>query len=295
MKIHFAAMEQITSAVALSQVAGVRYGLFSCFGFLAKKHGIKASAKGDATKLVRYLDSNFKHVIMDSGLFTLMFGAHAGKRDKRFMESWQESIVEFVHTTGYKGAVVEVDCQKVLGVREAWMLRKRMRKQINNEFINVYHAEDGEKGLDKLIEFSEYIAISVPELRAMKVPNLPEYVKRQAAYILNKKPDIRIHLLGCTEKRIMQACSFCYSSDSTSWQQVNRYGNLEVLNGDRTTKVTRTKAEQLTKQLNNKVQAAMDEADVAIITESMRTYLSSFATAAIHLKTFYSRYAGSQT
>ena len=37
----------------------------------------------------------------------------------------------------------------------------------NNRIINVFHKEDGKKGLERLIEFSDYIAISVPELRVI--------------------------------------------------------------------------------------------------------------------------------
>ena len=295
MKVHFAAFENLTSAITLTKLAGIRYGLFSCFSYLAKKHGIQASAKGDPAALIQYLEKALRHTIMDSGLFTLMFGAHAGKRDKRFMESWQQSIIEFVRTNSYKGAVVEVDCQKVLGVDEAWTLRKELRNALSNELINVYHAEDGNHGLDRLIEFSDYIAISVPELRAMYVPQLAEYVKRQAAYIKNKKPDIRIHLLGCTEVRIMRQCTFCDSCDSTSWQQVNRYGNLEVIYDDRTVKITRSRAEQLTSGLDDDVKQALAEEGVSVKSPTGHTYLSSFVIAGLHLKLHYSKYAGEQS
>ena len=50
--------------------------------------------------------------------------------------------------------------QKLLGTDLAWELRKEMRDQLpNNRIINVFHFEDGKYGLDRLIEFAEYIAI----------------------------------------------------------------------------------------------------------------------------------------
>ncbi len=60
---------------------------------------------------------------MDSGLFTLTFGSRAG--DRRFIGAWFERLVDFVRTNRLKSAIVEVDCQKVLGTAEAWRLRER--------------------------------------------------------------------------------------------------------------------------------------------------------------------------
>lgn len=93
----------------------------------------------------------------------------------------------------------------------------------NNRIINVFHLEDGMKGLDRMIEFSDYIAISVPELRHA---GKKKYVYTLATYIKNKKPDIDIHLLGCTELSLLQQCSFCTSADSTSYIAGKRFGNL---------------------------------------------------------------------
>ena len=64
---------------------------------------------------------------------------------------------------------VEVDCQKILSPEIAWKFRKEMKRLLpDNRIINVFHLEDGKKGLDRLIDFSDYIAISVPELRIHK-------------------------------------------------------------------------------------------------------------------------------
>ena len=45
---------------------------------------------------------------------------------------------------------------------------KGYEEKIPNRIINVFHIEDGQKGLDRLIEYSDYIALSVPELRILK-------------------------------------------------------------------------------------------------------------------------------
>ena len=97
-----------------------------------------------------------------------------------------------------------------------------------NRIINVFHLEDGQEGLDRMIEFSNYIAISVPELRFM---NKKEYLYRLASYIKNKKPSIDIHLLGFTEKTNLEKLKFCSSCDSSSWISGVRYGEVETLAG----------------------------------------------------------------
>lgn len=154
-----------------------------------------------------------------------MFGSHAGKKDEHTVNMWYDGLVEFTLEHGSNVTCVEVDCQKILGVEKAWEFRQRIKKDLpNNRIINVFHIEDGKYGLDRLIEFSDYIAISVPELR---IANLKNYVPTIAEYIKNKKPEIDIHLLGCTELKLLQRCNFCTSSDSTTWTSSKRYGFLE--------------------------------------------------------------------
>ena len=164
---------------------------------------------------------------MDSGLFTLMFGG--GKEQKQTKSSlmeWQDKTFEFIKQNNFNGTCVDIDCQKLLGVEEAWFFRERMRNTIKNRCINVFHVEDGKKGLDRLIEFSEYIAISVPEIRIVKPKTFREDVHKLATYIKNKKPEIDIHLLGCTDKLMLKQNRFCTSADSSSWTGVYRFGTL---------------------------------------------------------------------
>ena len=225
LKVFFAGSEQLHIALCANK-AGVKYYLFTVFHYIAQRFGIKPfnSIGGFAPPV---LEKIARHVIMDSGLFTLMFGAQAGRRDKAFLEQWQEELVNFVKSNNLSCTCVEVDCQKILGVEEAWKFRKKLKTSLpKNRIINVFHHEDGQKGLDRLIEFSDYIAISVPELRIMRGTSHQEDTYRLACHIKNKKPDIDIHLLGCTAWDILKRCKFCTSSDSTSWQTPNRYGHI---------------------------------------------------------------------
>jgi len=238
LKVHFAGCESTPQAEIVLR-CGVKYTLYTVFPFIynivtqSKKGRVRRrSTDLDTVKRVITLS---KRCIQDSGLFTLMFGGYAGKKDKIFMDKWYEALIEHTLEHAKDAIVVETDSQKVLGVESAWEYRKRMRDDLPNKQINVFHLEDGQKGLDRLIEFSDYLAISVPELRR----NSEDHklgVHRLACYIKNKKPEIDIHLLGCTNPEVIRENNFCTSSDSTSYTTGVRYGKsinscrIETLN-----------------------------------------------------------------
>lgn len=223
-KVHFAGSDgQVSSYLALL-AADVHYQLYSCYKYIYKQD---SNLLLPDNHIIKEECNNSKHVIQDSGLFTLMFGAAKGKKlTLQYLTEWQDRLIQFVTQNNLQCTCVEVDCQKVLGVEEAWILRKRMRDKLPNRQINVFHYEDGKDGLDKLIDFSEYIAISVPELRIVKPKSYKSYVSKLARYIKKKKPNIDIHLLGCTEFKLLEENTFCTSADSTSWLQGVKYGHI---------------------------------------------------------------------
>lgn len=297
MKVHFAGMEIPDHSIVLTKIAGIHYGLFTVFPFICKEFGIQPiMRKAEGQWVVDFNQEHFKGGnILDSGIFTLAFGAHAGKRDKAFIDRWQDAIVAFVEKTGYSQTVVEVDCQKVVSVDYAWTLRQRLKEQLpNHRQVNVYHMEDGKVGLDRLIEFSDYIAISVPELRKAGIPKLPQYVQRQAAYIKNKKPEIDIHLLGCTTESIMKLCKFCTSCDSTSWQQVVRYGygNIGKIDGKRLI-VPKKQVDRNADEYARLVTENLNRYFPDSISKDPY-YLAAVAISSIYLKRQYTESAGDQ-
>ncbi|MBQ0154166.1 MAG: hypothetical protein KBS70_05215 [Bacteroidales bacterium] len=232
-KVHLAGCE-VQNQYEAVRLLGVQYGLYTCYPFVERMVFGKSTApimplpyqKENPYKLIpEHIIKNERHVIQDSGLFTLMFGSKKGKVDGSIINKWYDGLVEFTLANGQGATCVEVDCQKVLGVEQAWEFRERMRKDLpNNRIINVFHLEDGPKGLDRLIEYSDYIAISVPELRFAHKKNM---VTPLAHYIKNKKPEIDIHLLGCTELALLHENRFCTSADSTSYLSTKRYGFIK--------------------------------------------------------------------
>lgn len=231
-KVHYAGAEVQNQFVPVKEL-GVQYALYTAFPFVERMVFDKPKTPimplqwqkdNPFYKIPKYIVENCKHVIQDSGLFTLMFGSQKGGKDELLMNKWYDALIEFTIKNSQGATCVEVDCQKILGVEKAWDFRQRMRNDLpNNRIINVFHLEDGMKGLDRLIEFSDYIAISVPELRHA---GKKKYVYTLATYIKNKKPEIDIHLLGCTELSLLKQCNFCTSADSTSYISRNRYGYL---------------------------------------------------------------------
>lgn len=229
LKVHFAGADNSLPHMVSANLANVNYSLFTCYPFIKGKK-IDSDMKYESGKLFvpKLLQPLRDHIIMDSGLFTLMFGAEKGKpQTVKSLTEWQDKTAKFVQQNNLTCTCVEIDCQKVLGVKEAWYFRERMRKVMpNNRHINVFHFEDGAIGLDRLIEFSDYIAFSVPELRIHRPKTYREDLRTLTYYTKNKKPKIDIHLLGCTENNLLKDNKFCTSSDSTSWLSANRYGRM---------------------------------------------------------------------
>lgn len=229
-KVHFAGAEVMTYFNTFTEL-GIKHGLYTAFPFLERKvlktkksPLIPCQFKGKEDLIPKYISTKLKHTIQDSGLFTLMFGSHKGQKDEKLMNSWYDGLVEFTLQNKNNATCVEVDCQKILGVEKAWEYRKRFANDIPNRIKNVFHKEDGQKGLDRLIEFSNYIAISVPELRFL---GQKKSVIHIANYIKNKKPAIDIHLLGCTELKLLKELSFCSSADSTSYVSATKFGYIK--------------------------------------------------------------------
>lgn len=229
-KVHYAGMEKANYAVS-AHAMGLKYGLYTAFPFVYKRlFGenawplIKMKYMKDAClEMPFYINRNMRHTIQDSGLFSLLFGKHKDKGTRDFVYKWYDELIRYTNDHAQDVVCVEVDAQAIIGVDETWVLRQRMRNELpNNRIMNVFHIEDGIKGLDRLIEYSDYIGIG----SGVCGGNIQGY-KRIVGYIKQRKPSIDIHLLGCTNVNIMHALRHqCTSCDSTSWLSHNRFGEI---------------------------------------------------------------------
>ena len=289
-KVHFAGSDGEEVFHAALRAAQTRYRLYSCYRYIVNK-----APDGDLRlpegHVIKVQDRENRHVIQDSGLFTLMFGAGKGQvQTRESLTQWQDKLIAFVQQNGLKGDCVEIDCQKVLGVEDAWYFRERMRRKLDNRQINVFHFEDGRKGLDRLIDFSDYIALSIPELRIIKPATFREDAHHLARYIKERKPEIDIHLLGCTDIRMIEQNRFCTSADSTAWLSGVKFGYVH--DGARQDHV-RNFRRDLFQARQAQVRALLEARGVPL-RERTLTYCTNASICATICKQKYERAAGPQ-
>lgn len=219
-KVHFAGLECTNKINAVKEM-GVNYALCSAFPFVYKKIFGKNKVFTEKDKyIMQLLNENFEHTIQDSGLFSLLYGSKKDIADKATVFKWYDTLIEWTLEHGNNFTCVEIDCQDILGTDLAWDLRERIRKDLpNNRIINVFHLSDGVKGLDRLIEFSDYIGVG------SGTPGNSSYTMYEvSSYIKKKKPSTDIHLLGCTTLKTIRRCNFATSCDSVSWLSPMRFG-----------------------------------------------------------------------
>ena len=224
-KVHFAGYDNNERAIAVLKAAGVRYRLFTSYPFIKNR---SSDCDMKVPKLAE-MDAEFEHVIMDSGLFTMMFGADKGTpKTPEFVREWMHRICAFATQNHIRASIVECDCQKLISPEFAWELRREMRQIMPQaEIINVFHLADGQDGFKRLVDFTDYLAISVPELRIAQPKTYKNTVCALARMARRQKPGVKIHLLGCTERYLLENNRFCTTADSSSWTSSTRFGTLD--------------------------------------------------------------------
>lgn len=232
-KVHWAGAEVMNQYIA-TKALGVNYYLYTAFPFVERMVFGKGKAPimplrwqkaNPAHDIPRYIIDNNINTIQDSGLFTLLFGSRKGTKDEAILNRWYDALVQFTLENAAGAICVEMDCQDLIGTEKAWQFRERMKHDLpNNRIINVWHPIDGQKGLDRMIEFSDYISFSS---LAFPLKVRREKTRQMAYYIKTKKPEIDIHILGCTVLDILGDMRFCTSCDSTTWTGVKRFGYIE--------------------------------------------------------------------
>jgi len=169
--------------------------------------------------------------IIDSGLFSFMFGTKKGQIPPTF-EAYRDYTRRYIDTLdayGYRGILVECDTHKLLGMDATFRLREEFAP-LGDRVIYTWHAPETLEGLIKLAKEKSYIALSVPELRILaggtaKTGNTTNVLKL-LQYLRRHVPAAqwpRIHLLGCTVPTLMET-NLAWSCDSTSWIATTMYG-----------------------------------------------------------------------
>ena len=171
--------------------------------------------------------------IMDSGLFSLMFGAGKGLlKGYDAYEAYAKKYVADMKAWGWQHAIVECDVQRVLGVAETHRLRDEVFRPSGLETIYVWHIPEGEEGLTELARRERRVALSVPEFRSVLGNGRISGGGVAHAAIMRglrlireaKRADQRVHLLGNTERGLVEAPRPADTCDSTSWMSGGRFG-----------------------------------------------------------------------
>lgn len=178
-------------------------------------------------------------VIIDSGIFTMMFGAGKGKKyELSWMIDYAHKYIEMARGYGFERFVlVECDVHKILGMDAVFQLREIFEKS-GLEAVYVWHREEGMEGLKRLANRYRYIALGCPELRFLFKGRDQNY--KQAVWdLLARINDAtqgtalpKVHLLGNTVMETMET-HLAYSCDSTSWIAGVKFGRCPVFSNGR--------------------------------------------------------------
>lgn len=212
-------------------------------GACGEKFSSAVGVTGHPWALISYLDlegSNFNRkllgrvergsMIVDSGLFSFMFGTRQGEIPATFeaYRDFTRRYLDDLDSVGYTGLLVEADTQKLLGLDATMRLREEF-ESISNRVIYVWHAPETIAGLEVLAKTRSYIALSVPEIRLISGGTFSTGSTTAVWKLLSHINKVcgddypRIHLLGCTQCDLMET-PLAWSCDSTSWLSGVRYG-----------------------------------------------------------------------
>lgn len=193
--------------------AGVRYRLLSYLD-AAKDGGLTDRAQ-------QVWAAPYTQLILDSGLFTFLWGVGATREFD--IDAYVKAYAQFVNTHLPDGAVaVECDCAPLVGRDRARAVRRALRKLVHDHIpiMNVYHLDEGSP--DATVDASDYVAVSVPELRRKvtraELVRITDYVVQRAL-----RRGARVHLLGCTAATLLRRFCIATTCDSTSWLGAVRY------------------------------------------------------------------------
>lgn len=234
MKIHFADARVVSRTKLLTLMACHPYRLASYYYLKDMR---------DPKTTLQALVERPEDLIVDSGLFSLMFGSEQGTMPATY-EAYRDYTLRYIDRMQEwcpGCTIVEADTHKLLGMEATERLREEFAP-LGSQVMYVWHYEEGLDGLVDLAKRFDYIGIGLPELRLISNKGQSGVqhagiVNRMAMDLLRRvhsacgdRPP-RIHLLGCTVKELM-ATSLAWSCDSTSWLSGIRFGKGHIWTAD---------------------------------------------------------------
>jgi len=167
--------------------------------------------------------------IFDSGLFSVF---DLARKDKtldiaKMFESYAPAYRDYINyilsiipeESRSHCYFVNLDTDFLLGLDNTRAFNDFLLKNCPREnLIGTYHGADGKKYLDELIEKFDYIAVADGYCFTDATFSL-KYLQAACEYAKNKKPEIKIHVLGKSGPNVFRAlANVADTCDSSSWR-----------------------------------------------------------------------------
>lgn len=179
--------------------------------------------------------------LFDSGLYSV-FGLVKKEPSfdlKKFFSSYApayKDYINYVLKSVPEGSAehcffVNLDTDFLFGLEKTREFNDMLLKNCpEGRIVGTYHAADGKKYLDELIEKFDYIAVAdAPRFEESKVSL--KYAQAACEYIKNKRPEIKIHVLGKSGKEVFRALAgVATTCDSSSHRFFGEPGALPGTN-----------------------------------------------------------------
>lgn len=184
--------------------------------------------------------TKYKDFILDSGLFSYLNGADASAVD---WEEYVDKYADFVRENCIKN-YVEVDADRLIGLREVERLRERLIKRVGWKPMPVWHINRGyDEWLRECRDFSyvcfgAFLTDGLPE---KKYPMIRKFLEDA------EKNNCKVHGLGFTSMKYLNKLKF-YSVDSSSWTTGNRFGTVYCFDGKKLVSNTRPTGKRIANQ-----------------------------------------------
>lgn len=165
----------------------------------------------------------YKDFILDSGIFSYLNGKKTEGVD------WDKYVYDYAKLVRERRIrnYVEVDVDKMIGLKETERLRRSLEKQVGWKSMPVWHTN---RGYDKWLEICrdyDYVcfgAFLTDNLSASKYHLIEKFISDA------QKENTKVHGLGFTNFNWLKKLKF-YSVDSSSWLSGVRYGHLNMYQG----------------------------------------------------------------
>lgn len=184
-----------------------------------------------------------KHFLCDSGIYSLIYGAHKSDMDKKQIMEYADRYADYIKTFHIQH-YFELDMDSLIGETETLHLRDRLENRVGWQTIPIWHINRGKKGWIRDLDHP-YIAIAGfanchGKGRKILAPILPWMVREAHTH------KTWVHALGYTDMRALETNIYNFDSvDSSAWAYGIMSGTIVKFNGHTLIKYKAPKGKRL--------------------------------------------------